>query len=143
MSADVDAMFEHLKVLEHQDPKFDAIIKEITQNFDDFPDEPLPGAHEGRIGRTSRVGTAKRDAKFLGYTYTKPKMKQTHELVESVVNEGVKSMKTSPTSTPKSPKSAPADLGVENSIGSSSSSSSSSSLAPAPAQPQAQPPPAP
>ncbi|CAK9015920.1 Serine/threonine-protein kinase 38-like (NDR2 protein kinase) (Nuclear Dbf2-related kinase 2), partial [Durusdinium trenchii] len=87
-SADVDTIFAQLQSHTPADPEFGALIEEITSNFDDFPDEPLPGAPEGRIGK-SRVGHVKRDAKFLGYTYTKPKMKQTHELVKSVVKDTV------------------------------------------------------
>ncbi|GBG25923.1 Protein kinase, putative [Hondaea fermentalgiana] len=85
-SADVDTIFTQLQLYDHQSREFNALIQEITSLFDDFPDEPLPGAPEGRIGRTSRVGQTRRDSKFLGYTYTKPKMKQTHELVSSVVD---------------------------------------------------------
>mmetsp|Transcript_4782 Transcript_4782/g.7218 ORF Transcript_4782/g.7218 Transcript_4782/m.7218 type:complete len:498 (-) Transcript_4782:43-1536(-) len=88
-SQDVDSIFEKLKSKDPGDMEFNKLIAEITANFDDFPDEPLPGAPEGRIGKAPRVGPVKRDAQFLGYTYTKPKMKETHELVESVVNEAL------------------------------------------------------
>jgi len=93
-SQDVDSIFKQLQELEATDMQFGELIQEITSNFDDFPDEPLPGAPEGRIGKSSRLGHGKRDAKFLGYTYTKPKMKGTHELVESVVNESVLASKS-------------------------------------------------
>jgi|GEM_PF-1933876 len=86
-SNEVDTIFSSLKLMEHTEDKFKTLIKGITANFDDFPDEPLPGAHEGRIGKTSKAGRGQRDSKFLGYTYTKPKTTQPHELVENVVAE--------------------------------------------------------
>eukprot|EP00937_MAST-01D_sp_MAST-1D-sp2_P000099 g99.t1 len=50
----------------HRD--FPAIVKELTANFDDFPDNPLPGA--GGKG-AAPAGSARRDKdnKFIGYTY--------------------------------------------------------------------------
>jgi len=82
-SKDVDDIFDKLRCLPHSDPRFAELVKEITSLFDEFPDEPLPGAPEGRIGKGSHT---KRDAKFIGYTYTKPKMKPSEEIVESFVN---------------------------------------------------------
>lgn len=87
-SENVDKILEELKTLPHTEPRFMQLIDEITANFDKFPDEPLPGAPEGKIGKNARAGRGPlRDQKFVGYTYTKHKMKQAHELVESVVNE--------------------------------------------------------
>lgn len=115
-STDVDTIFGKLQRLDHQSPEFDCLIQEITCLFDNFPDEPLPGAHEGRIGRGSRLGQTRRDSKFLGYTYTKPKMKQTHELVSSVVNNEAtvvtaasngSTIEIAPAGAPRAPSAAP------------------------------------
>jgi len=70
MCTNIVALKEKLQKLDVKDPVFEDTIHTITCNFDDFPDEPLPGAPEGRIGGKHRRG----DPKFLGYTYRKSDM---------------------------------------------------------------------
>jgi hypothetical protein len=86
-SQSVDDIFSLLQKLDANDPQFEQLVHEITANFDEFPDEPLPGAPEGLIGKGSRLSSLHRDPKFIGYTYTKPKMKPTMEMVEKVLEE--------------------------------------------------------
>lgn len=50
MCKQFDKLETDLKNLDVSDPAFEKTIETITCNFDDFPDEPLPGAPEGRIG---------------------------------------------------------------------------------------------
>ena len=63
-SRPVADIFTELKQRSPGDPVFDQLIVEITQNFDHFPDEPLPS------GPASSKG--KKDANFPGYTFKKP-----------------------------------------------------------------------
>ena len=60
------SILESLKKLEPHTPEFNRLIQIVTSQFDDFPDEPLPGAVEGKIGKQNRP-----DPKFLGFTYKK------------------------------------------------------------------------
>jgi len=83
-SQPVDVIFNQLKELDSESAEFQALIQEITSNFDDFPAEPLPGAVEGRIGKFARQGH-KRDSTWLGFAYTKPKIQSTQELVAAVI----------------------------------------------------------
>ena len=65
-SRPVAEMFEELRTRDHTDPVFKEIINELCSNFDPFPDEPIPGEREGRIGKPTTL-----DKKFLGYTFKK------------------------------------------------------------------------
>ena len=69
-------ILDDMKHLETTDPVFQKHIEEITQNFDSFPDEPLPGEMEGSVGRVFKVSW--RDPNFLGYTYKKTTQKGIH-----------------------------------------------------------------
>lgn len=91
-SEDVDIIFEKLKKLEVDEPHFQKYIKEICGSFDDFPDEPLPGASEGKIGK-SNARRKVDDPKFLGYTFRKSE-KNPDDLirhVDALVKSGPKS----------------------------------------------------
>lgn len=43
MTEDVDAIFQELEARDPSDPEFQRLIDKITEHFDHFPDEPLPG----------------------------------------------------------------------------------------------------
>ncbi len=43
MMEDVDKIFEELEARDPSDPEFQRLIDKITEHFDHFPDEPLPG----------------------------------------------------------------------------------------------------
>jgi len=66
-SRSVADLFQELRTRQPTDPVFQQIIEEITSNFDNFPDEPLPG--EGRLGKPTLGGWS--DPKFLGFTFKK------------------------------------------------------------------------
>ncbi|KAH9251935.1 hypothetical protein BASA81_010139 [Batrachochytrium salamandrivorans] len=51
------------------DPRFRELIEEITCNFDQFPDEPLPGV--GHLGKPTLGSWS--DPKFLGFTFNNTK----------------------------------------------------------------------
>jgi len=61
--AKLEPTLDQLRALPSSDPKFAPLVKELTANFDDFPDKPLPGG-----GATGKSGRDK-DNKFIGYTY--------------------------------------------------------------------------
>ena len=91
-SEDIDTIFENLKALDVNDTQFKEYINEICASFDDFPDEPLPGASEGKIGK-SNARRKVDDPKFLGYTFHKSE-KNPDELirhVDALVKSGPKS----------------------------------------------------
>ena len=40
-----------MKQMDASDPQFAALVSEMTSNFDDFPDEPMPGTGaDGKAG---------------------------------------------------------------------------------------------
>ena len=73
----VDEIFNKLATTSDETHEFAKLIHEITANFDDFPDEPLPGFKEGRAGSSGGGGRrARRDPEFIGYTFKRhPKPK--------------------------------------------------------------------
>lgn len=54
---------EKLPALAADSAEFKKLIKRISSKFDDFPDEPLPGQLEGKLGGGRGGG------EFVGYTY--------------------------------------------------------------------------
>ena len=66
MSERAHQIFEDLKNISHEDPKFPVLLKTITSQFDDFPDEPLPGPSKAQGRSKGRMRN------FIGYTYKKP-----------------------------------------------------------------------
>jgi serine/threonine protein kinase len=60
--------FKILKETDHNEPEFKRIVAEITKNFDEFPDEPIPGAQQGLTGKVAY----RPDPRFLEYHYSQP-----------------------------------------------------------------------
>lgn len=62
-------ILRELQTRPHTDPRFCELIEEITCNFDQFPDEPLPGV--GHLGKPTLGSWS--DPKFLGFTFNNTK----------------------------------------------------------------------
>jgi serine/threonine protein kinase len=67
IGAKLGPLLEELKGLQSNDPRTAKIVKEMTSNFDDFPDDPFPGKKAVGAGK----GSSRRDKdnKFIGYTF--------------------------------------------------------------------------
>jgi len=78
VSRKVEEQLGLLSSMSRDDPRFAAILKEVTQHFDDIPDHspglgmgPSKGAAKGGKGG----GAHSRYNRFIGYTYKKPASK--------------------------------------------------------------------
>jgi hypothetical protein len=86
IGAQLGDLVDQLKEVEPSDPRFVPLVKQLTSNFDDFPDEPL-GAPKVDAG-AKKVGSRRdKDNKFIGYTY-KRKQKVRMPLSEEVFAAG-------------------------------------------------------
>ena len=65
IKAKLEPTLERLRTMPSSDPAFAPLVQELTANFDDFPDHPLPGARDASGAGVRRD----KDNKFIGYTY--------------------------------------------------------------------------